>query len=157
MCSVCCGCMTCDYLIRRGNIARTTLARQTQITSAKADLTAHPNWDKLDEAERRSILDQFETREFASDPGTPDEAAAFVCTSCQADASTLALQAATIASLLTQAIARLDALDVPRTPESPEQPGPGTSGPISSSAITRSGRPATSTHWPNRSARSCRR
>ncbi len=69
-------------------------------------------------------------RKCASDPGTLDEAAAFVCTSCQADASTLALQAATIASLLTQAIARLDALDVPTTPETPEEPGPGTSGPI---------------------------
>ena len=104
--------------------------RQTQITSAKANLTAHRNWGRLDEAERRSILDQFETKECASDPGTLDEAAAFVCTSCQADASTLALQAATIGSLLTQAIARLDALDAPGPRERPDEPGPGTSGPI---------------------------
>src|SRR5271157_1519788 len=104
--------------------------RQTQITSAKANLTAHRNWGKLEEAEQRSILDQLKTKECASDPGTLDEAAAFVCTSCQADASTLALQAASIASLLTQAIARLDALDAPRRPVAPEEPGPGTSGSI---------------------------
>lgn len=104
--------------------------RQTQITSAKANLTAHRNWGKLDEAEQRSILEQFDSKECASDSGTVDEAAAFVCTNCQADASTLALQAATIASLLTRAIARLDALDVPTPPEPPEEPGPGTSGPI---------------------------
>ena len=54
---------------------------------------------------------------------------AFVCTSCQADASTLALQAASIASLRTQAIARLDALDAPTTPKPAGEPGPGTSGP----------------------------
>ena len=104
--------------------------RQTQIASAKTSLSAHRNWGKVNAAEQRSILDQFETKECASDPGTLDEAAAFVCTSCRADASTLALQAVTIASLLTRAIARLDALDVPRPPEPPEEPGPGTSGPI---------------------------
>lgn len=65
-----------------------------------------------------------------SDPGTLDEAAAFVCTSCQADASTLAFQATTIASLFTQAIARLDALDIPTTPDTPEEPGPRTCGTI---------------------------
>jgi hypothetical protein len=104
--------------------------RQTQIASANTSLTTHQNWGKLDEAEQRTILDQFETKECASDPGKLDEAAAFVCTSCQADASTLALQAATIASLLAQAIARLDALDVPRPPELLEEPELGTGEPI---------------------------
>jgi hypothetical protein len=104
--------------------------RQTHIASAKASLTAHRNWVKLDEVEQRSILDAFESKECGSDPGTLDEAAAFVCTGCHADASTLALQAAAIAPLRAQAIARLDALDVPTAPGPPERPGPGTSGPV---------------------------
>ena len=43
--------------------------RQTQIASAKTNLTAHRNWVKLDEAEQRSILDQFETKEVRLGPG----------------------------------------------------------------------------------------
>ncbi len=99
--------------------------RQTQIASAKAKLAAHRNWSKLDGADQRSILEPFGSKECGSDSGTLDEATAFVCTNCQADASTLALQAASIPSQLTQAIARLDALDAPTTTEEP-----GTGGPI---------------------------
>jgi hypothetical protein len=104
--------------------------RQTQVASAKTALIAHRNWAKLGEAEQRSILDQFEAKECAAEPGTLDEATAFVCTTCQVDASILSLQAGTIASLLTQAVGRLDALDVPEPPETPEEPGLGTGGPI---------------------------
>ena len=83
----------------------------TLIASAKAELSSHRNWRKLDEAERRATLERFDAKDCAADPGTLDESAGFVCPSCQADASTLALQAGSIAALRTQAIAQLDTLD----------------------------------------------
>ncbi len=97
--------------------------RHSQIASAESELSSHRNWGKLDPSEQQSILEQFGSRDCAAEPGTLDESAGFVCPSCQADASTLALYAASIASFRAQEIARLDALDAPTTREVSKRPG----------------------------------
>ncbi len=103
--------------------------RHSGIVEAKSVLSAHRNWDRLEESEQRSILKPFESTDCDADPGALDESAGFTCPICRVDASMLAYQAASIASLRAQAMAQLDALDAPATPEPPPMTGPGTNGP----------------------------
>lgn len=95
--------------------------RQELATEAVKHLQEHPNWGRLKAEAGQQMLQPFQEKICAADPGVLEESNGFACPACHVDGNTLAAQVAGLPGQEAQAKAKLDALDSPPPPE----PDPG--------------------------------